>query len=388
MDRLKIFFLAKDNRGGMDTLLKQMRLLDNKKFVKSFYLFRKEDNVVYGKNDFFLNEKYPIQLQFTFGKLFLFFSNLKKTYKAIKSQNPEILFTCDVYSFIVVSLIKLISRNWCLIHLFNNNFYRIIMERPGKIYAKTILKSFKVLSRVCDLMIFTSSGLKKFTYGKMLDKSVITKIIPNSVDISKINELILKPLSIQEKKYFTHRHKCRVFSVGRLDEQKDFKTVLRTFKLIVERLPNSQLFIIGEGSLREDLKRLSIELGISQKTYFLGWKSNVYKYLKYADVFLFSSFYEGFAQVIVETMACGVPVVATDSPFGPKEILQNGKYGIIVPVGDYKGLSEGALKILSDESLGDYYAKEGFRRAQDFETKNMLRGYEQLFINIAESNVL
>ena len=99
------------------------------------------------------------------------------------------------------------------------------------------------------------------------------------------------------------------------------------------------------GPEREALRKLVSDLGIEDKVSLAGFQGNPYQFLSRADVFVLSSGYEGLPMVILEAMACGVPVISTDCRSGPREILQNGRCGLLVPVGDEGALSKGIVTI-------------------------------------------
>ena len=122
-----------------------------------------------------------------------------------------------------------------------------------------------------------------------------------------------------------------VLGIGRLEPQKDFATLLRAFSMLRRSQP-ARLIILGEGSLRPRLEGLARELAITDSVAFEGFVVNPWAYLSRAAVFVLSSVHEGFGNVIVEALTLGTPVVSTDCPSGPAEILQHGLYGSLVPV--------------------------------------------------------
>ena len=136
-----------------------------------------------------------------------------------------------------------------------------------------------------------------------------------------------------------------VLSVGSLKPQKDYPTLLRAFAQVRSARP-ARLMILGEGQLRGDLEALARELGIEADVTMPGFVANPYPYMKRADLFVLSSAWEGFGNVIVEALACGTPVVSTDCQSGPAEILDGGKYGALVPVGDPQALAQAMLSAL------------------------------------------
>jgi exopolysaccharide biosynthesis WecB/TagA/CpsF family protein len=130
---------------------------------------------------------------------------------------------------------------------------------------------------------------------------------------------------------------CFVFA-GRLVPQKDPETLLRGFALLVRAGP-ARLVILGDGPLRGAMHHLAAELGVASRVHFAGYVADPYPWMRVARAVILTSRYEGFANVIVEALACGTPVIATDCPHGPSEILARGQFGVLVPVGDARALA-------------------------------------------------
>ncbi len=136
-----------------------------------------------------------------------------------------------------------------------------------------------------------------------------------------------------------------VLGVGELSARKDFATLVRAFAIVRSQHP-CRLVILGHGRLREELILLAKELGVGRDVDLPGFKPTPYRYMAHAAVFAFTSLWEGNPFVLPEALAVGTPVVATDCPSGPREVLQNGRYGHLVAVGDINALAEAILKTL------------------------------------------
>ncbi len=136
-----------------------------------------------------------------------------------------------------------------------------------------------------------------------------------------------------------------ILGVGRLAKQKDFSTLLRAFARVRES-KDARLIILGEGSERKNLEALAQRLGVADAASFPGWVANPYAYMAQAKVLALSSAFEGLGNVLIEALACGCPVVSTDCPSGPSEILAGGDYGTLVPVGDDRALAQGIAAVL------------------------------------------
>jgi glycosyltransferase involved in cell wall biosynthesis len=140
----------------------------------------------------------------------------------------------------------------------------------------------------------------------------------------------------------------RILSVGTLKEQKNHALLLDAFALLLRKRPSARLMIVGEGPLRPELEAHAVSLGIAERIVMPGFTIDPQPYYASAHLFVLSSDYEGFGNVIVEALNAGVPVVSTDCPSGPREILGNGRYGKLVSCGDAEALSEAMDQALTE----------------------------------------
>jgi glycosyltransferase involved in cell wall biosynthesis len=161
-------------------------------------------------------------------------------------------------------------------------------------------------------------------------------VLPNPVVTPELVECAAQPL---DDPWFTAGAAPVVLGAGRLDQQKDFPTLIRAFAAVRSKRA-ARLVILGEGPERARLESLVEELGIGEHVRLPGFVSNPFSYMARAAVFVLSSAWEGMPGVLIQAMACGAPVVATDCESGPREVLASGKYGRLVPVGDHAALAE------------------------------------------------
>ena len=164
-----------------------------------------------------------------------------------------------------------------------------------------------------------------------------------------------------------------VLAVGRLERSKDFPTLIRAFARLASRRP-CRLMILGEGGEGKALEGLVSRLGLQDRVCLRGWVDNPFAYMSRAALLVVSSIYEGLSMVLVEALACGCPCVSTDCPSGPAEILQDGKLGPLVAVGDEAGLAEAMARVL--DRPPDRGALQ--RRAADFSMDTAVSAYERL----------
>ena len=166
-----------------------------------------------------------------------------------------------------------------------------------------------------------------------------------------------------------------ILAVGRLEPQKDFATLLDAFALL-RRLKPARLIVLGEGRERERLQAKARDLGLGGEVDLPGVSLNPYPYMARAALFALSSRWEGFPNVLLEALACGCPVVSTDCLAGPREILENGMFGRLVPVGDATALAEAMAATLDAPPL----RRSLVRRAAAFRADTMAEVYLGLLL--------
>jgi glycosyltransferase involved in cell wall biosynthesis len=200
-----------------------------------------------------------------------------------------------------------------------------------------------------------ASGMVAVSKGVAEDLAYITsvpldeiKVIYNPIITPEFLEQSLKPV---DHPWFSQSEQSKipiVLGVGRLEKQKSFDVLIRAFAKVKEQYSIPvRLVILGEGSLRSSLENLIDTLGLSDSVVLLGFVSNPHAYMSQASVFVLSSIFEGFGNVICEAIAVGTPVVSTDCKSGPSEILEGGKYGKLIEVGDVDSMTEAILQTLN-----------------------------------------
>jgi glycosyltransferase involved in cell wall biosynthesis len=161
-----------------------------------------------------------------------------------------------------------------------------------------------------------------------------------------------------------------VIGVGRLTTQKGFDDLIRAFALVCARRA-ARLVILGSGRDHAALTRLVHDLGLNGAVDLPGWVPNPHAYMARASLFVLSSRYEGFGNVLVEALACGCPIVATNCVGGPADILEGGRFGRLVPVGDREAMARAILEALDTRADGDALR----RRALDFHVDRIVERY-------------
>lgn len=166
-----------------------------------------------------------------------------------------------------------------------------------------------------------------------------------------------------------------ILGVGRLEAQKNFVTLIKAFALVKAQIP-ARLVILGEGSQREQLMTLAQSLNLTDRDFALpGFVNNPFAYMKQASLLIMSSTWEGFGNVLVEAMGLGTPVVSTDCPSGPAEILDGGKYGKLVAVQDPEAMAQAIISTLQNPLPSDILQQ----RAKEFSLEKSVAEYQKIF---------
>ena len=186
------------------------------------------------------------------------------------------------------------------------------------------------------------------------------------------DELIEKSHTAMEHSWFKPGEPPVVLGVGRLIEEKGFAFLLQAFAKVRDRRL-VRLVILGEGEFRNELEKLAQELGIADDVLMPGFVENPFPWMRNAALFVLSSRWEGLPNVLIEAMACGTPVVSTDCPSGPAEILENGRWGRLVPVGDTDALAQAVEATLDDPNQAQVTD-----RASEFNTDRAVEAYLSL----------
>lgn len=219
-------------------------------------------------------------------------------------------------------------------------------EANGELKHRLVHRTAKYVYPYADEIVAVSDGVGEDLL-KMTNASPeqITTIYNPSVT----EDLLEKRTEPVDHPWFDEDEEIPVIlGVGELSEQKDFETLIRAFDRVVDN-QQARLVILGEGPRREKLETLIAELGLGDVVSMPGFVDNPYAYMAKTDVFVLSSRWEGCPNVLVEAMACGAPVVSTDCPSGPEEILKDGKHGLLLSVGDEEQMARCVINVLSRE---------------------------------------
>jgi glycosyltransferase involved in cell wall biosynthesis len=251
-----------------------------------------------------------------------FFCILLLIYNIIKYRRKVLIlaFQANIYAIIISKLlgVNVITRSNTSPSGWNKNFMKQLI--------------FKFFLRRTDLIIVNS-----FEFKKQLDKlySVKSRVILNPFNFINIKKKSLEKI----KNNFFKKNCLKLINIGRLVDQKDQITILKAIKLALKKRENIQLIILGKGEKKIQLENYIKKNDLQDYVKLIGYQNNPFKYINSSDLFILSSKYEGLPNVLIESIFLKKSVISSDCPTGPKEILNNGKYGSLFKVGDYKTLS-------------------------------------------------
>ncbi|MEL6927023.1 MAG: glycosyltransferase [Cyanobacteria bacterium J06600_6] len=255
---------------------------------------------------------------------------------------------------------------------------KLLLVEHNTISANQIkLKRSKLVFQLMKWLYPTADGVGGVSVGVSRDLEQCLGLKPESVRVLHnpvVNEdLIAQSQADLDHPWFAADTPPVFLAVGRLSPQKDFPNLLKAFALVREH-KSARLMILGEGEDRSALESMIKDLGITNDVLLPGFVSNPYAYMRHASCFVLSSRQEGLPTVLIEAMACGCPVVSTDCPSGPDEILAGGTYGILAPVKDSAALGRGMLATLENPTASETLKK----RANQYSTAKTVGTYVSL----------
>jgi glycosyltransferase involved in cell wall biosynthesis len=296
----------------------------------------------------------------------------------IRKTDPDIVFSLLTSTNITVILAKVLSRVRCKMIVSEHTHPSVNLRNEP--YGGITKHFMKYIYPKADRIIAVSEGVKKdLIEVSGLSKEKI-KVIYNPVDIEEI-----ETLSREEPDHpWFHEGLPIIVSMGRLTKEKGYPYLIKAFSTVRQSLP-CRLLIIGKGEDEGNLARMVKALGVEGDVQFLGFQKNPFKYMARSSVFVLSSLYEGLGNVIVEAMALGLPVISTDCPSGPSEIIEDRKNGLLVPVKDEKALTQAIVDVLTDGELRKGLSEEAKKRAQFFALKKIAEQYGSFFLDNSPS---
>ena len=362
-----IFFVPNIDDGGIE---KNLILLSNF-LVKNNYNVK----IIYSRISYNIKKQLNSNIKFVKANNFLnfFFLNprINNTINCffysitkIKFSKNSILFSLQDHPLGIClsvlkklpSVIRIANHPVGSLKFFNNSFlFRI------KLFVKIFFYHF------ATIIICNSNESTKYFKNKILIKKKIFSIY---------NPIIRK---ISGKKY--KRNKFELVTIGRIEKQKNLKGILEAIKKIVKNIPEIKLTIVGKGSQKKELKKIIKDFKIKKNICFKKF-SNPSNYLKRKGILILNSFFEGLPNILIEGMLYKIPIISSNCQSGPKEILNNGKYGFLVKVNNTKDLSKKIEFVILNYAKAIKKTKLAFKSLNRFSYNKQCEKYLKIFKNL------
>jgi len=298
--------------------------------------------------------------------------------KVIRKQQPDIVFSTIPNYNIIAILARLLS------FTKTKNVVReaALLGNENSFNMKLII--YGLFYRLSRKVISLSEGVKGNLVEHYKVKPGNIEVIYNPIDIEQIQSDANSGIIPKEHEHIFKPDKKVIITAGRLVKDKDHQTLIKAFSKVNHQL-NCELVILGEGPLKDDLRKLTKNLQVEQNVHFIGFQQNPYVYFKQADLFALSSLSEGFGHVLVEALAVGLPIVSTNCKPGAEEVLENGKYGELCEVGNHEEMAMKIKAILSlNKNETTDVIEKGLQRANKFAVQEIVNQYEETFMKIID----
>lgn len=299
-------------------------------------------------------------LETTKSRIVNFYRRMRKLRGIWKKEQPDIVLSCVGKNNFMTVVTTMFTKTKPIVS---------VVGEAKEEYPNIIMKALaNILFPYAAGVILQTERSRSFFSGKVGKTAVI---LPNS-----LNPLFIRP------RYEGEREK-RIVSVGRLDANKNHEMIIHAFANLASKYPEYTLTIYGEGELREYLQTLINSLGLESKVNLPGIIPNVADNIERASLFLLTSYSEGISNALIEAMALGLPVIATDVPSGGTvELVQNNKNGLIIPTGNQKALEDAIDTLLSDANLAERLGCEACKIQERLAPEKVNAKWERYFEEI------
>ena len=300
--------------------------------------------------------------------------------RVLKDRKPELALGVMPYAaFLLVTAKKLFRLKTKIIVSSRAPLSRVLtfVRSAWNLKSTDVLSlkwKFILYCRLADAFISASRGSLEEHIRDFHVRRQKAFVIPNGINLGEVSRLAKEPVELPFGKELPV-----IAWVGRISPEKRLDFIFEAFSQTVKEIP-SRLMILGEGEYRSELEQLARQLGIENFIYFAGFKENIYPYLARSDIFVHACHHEEFGYTMIEAMACGLPVISQDCPYGPGEILDGGKYGILVS--DTGDMAHAIKKLLSDSLIRKDLSQKSLLRAENYSLDKIIALYEETFTKV------
>ena len=290
----------------------------------------------------------------------------------LKQYQPHVLISHMSHANVIAILASKLTNHKTKLILVEHNTFSA--AESSLFRARLIPPLMRLLYPQADTIVGVSQNVAQDIAAQLnLNPQKVKTIYNPVVD----EELFTKANARVEHPWFTSDKIPIFLAVGRLTKQKDFSTLIKAFALVKEQVA-ARLMILGEGECRQELEATISNLHLQEDVALPGFVDNPYAYMKQAKALVLSSRWEGLPTVLIEAMACGCPVVSTDCPSGPHEILAGGKYGQLVFIGDEVGLANAMINLINSNTDREQLIQRGMK----FSVSKSTSEYLQLLLEL------
>jgi glycosyltransferase involved in cell wall biosynthesis len=372
---IKILYILEATSGGTQKhVIDIAKKIDKSEFqIDIIYSTDRNKNFVQESKGIFNNTiGLPIKRSASFTDI----SNIIKMRRIILENNYDIVHCHSTKAGFVGRLAAFVSRHPNVIYsphgfMFCDN--RILMKR----YLYLTME--KYLGYLTQKLIAVS--------GSERDLAIQHNIVPNKKIITLYNSI--DPSDFDDFNYINNvpekmKNGSEIIlgTVGRLYYQKDPITLIKSFKIINSKFPNTKLVMVGDGPLEQVCIKLIDKLGLNSKIDLTGYQKNSKAYYKMFDIFILSSHYEGLPYALLEAMSMGIPSVGTDV-VGIKDLILNGSTGYLADEEDYKGLANAVINLLSNPQLLSEFSENSKRiTRENFNFNNGIKEYQEFYSSL------
>jgi glycosyltransferase involved in cell wall biosynthesis len=290
----------------------------------------------------------------------------------LRARRPDVLMSALSHNNIVAVLARGLARTRTALVLTEHAPVSAQIQLMKGIRYRALGGFLPATYSRADAIVAVSHGVREDLWTLLGRRAPRVEVIHNPVLPANWRELSHSAI---DDAWFSPGAPPVIISVARLSAEKDLGTLIRAFGRVMGAHPSARLAILGDGPQRQTLQSLAFGLGLGQQVRLMGWVANPLPYVRRARVFVLSSLFEGFGNALVEAMACGTQVISTDCPFGPAEILEHGRYGRLVPVGNVDALA----KAISGVLQGEPPPRVAVERALEYTAERSIDRYLTLF---------
>ncbi|MCP5423723.1 MAG: glycosyltransferase [Gammaproteobacteria bacterium] len=264
---------------------------------------------------------------------------------------------------------------------FRGPFYEYLRHQEKKTRRKLFLWSaVTTTTLLADRIIVPSHGTGLELQRRFLGRNSNIVVIPNGIDQKQAWRIAQQPPS--DLAALQKMNVPLICAAARLAPEKDLNLLLAAFRQVVAR-KQAHLILLGEGPEGPALEAIVKDWGIADAVSFLGFRRHIHPYLHQSSLFLHTCHFEGFGYTILEAMACGTPVIATDCPYGPREVLGDNQYGQLVPPNDPQAMADAVIRLLEDDVKRRKLSELGLVRARELSVQRMVQKYQTVFKELA-----